>query len=224
MTAENSLPIYQKDLGKWPLMVVEGDAVTTDQAAEIIVRTSGLYFSCNDREWTKQLHDAAGIRCNEKGFADWRVIQAARSRFGVLAVDYLQNDCVASCYVGGPGGWCSWAGKIGADDRNIGKWPRVEEVEKEWKTITEAFPFLQLICQLFPPQLDDSTGSNPAVEYTIGGGKVCLREPKIALRRGSLDLNVSVLSQLTGTFIERGCRIEQFRHGLELCEKRVLSK
>ena len=42
-------------LPKWPALLVVGDRVTTDQAAEIIVRTAGYAFCTNDRAWHRQI-------------------------------------------------------------------------------------------------------------------------------------------------------------------------
>ena len=36
-------------LPKWPHMVVAGKAVTKEQAAEIIIRTTSLWFSSNSK-------------------------------------------------------------------------------------------------------------------------------------------------------------------------------
>lgn len=43
-------------LPKWPALVVKGTPVTREQAMEIIIKTDGLYFCSNDREFEKDLY------------------------------------------------------------------------------------------------------------------------------------------------------------------------
>jgi hypothetical protein len=198
------------DLPKWPALVVVGEPVTPEQAQEIIIRTDSLYFSSNDRRFEEDLYKTLGVTFKDYS-PDWHELDDRRKEYQVLDIDYLQNHRIVSSWIGGPHGWCFWNGRIGTHNYNIGKWPSVEEVEKEWKMIARAFPYLQLQAQLFDGEVGEEQTS-PIVTFTIERGKV-----KVDTQyRHRIDLPTDDFSPLLifAPGAERGCRIDEFKTAL----------
>lgn len=79
-----------------------------------------------------------------------------------------------SCWIGGTHGWCDWDGTIFANSFNVGKWPTVEEVEKDWQAIAAAFPFLDLRSQLLNRGSSEAVdeGASPVVEFVVRNSRV----------------------------------------------------
>jgi len=207
---EETAWLFGIELEKWTRMVVIGETITTDQAAEIILRTSGLMFITNDKDWERQLYEKVGLGGNEENM--WKQVKYAKDLLGVLDLEYLVNRQIASSSICGPNGWCHWNGSIYAD-YNIGKWPTVSEVLREWKLISSEWPFLQLRCQLFNEE-------DVQVEFVINNGNVALKCPLEKLQTCEDDIRDlgDLLSHLM-TFNERGCTIEQFTHAINLAQK-----
>lgn len=219
------------ELTKWPLMLVKGEKVTEDQAAEIIIRTSNFYFSTNDRDFEKELYSHIyGVYSDHFDIADKIAkrdnisLQEAQKKeasinqsYGLLCLNYLSNERIASCWIGGPHGWCDWQGNIFCNTHNIGKWPNVTDVYKEWKMLAKAFPFLDLTCQLCPEEGKEA----PIIEYRIKNGKVYVSKPKDRiLENGNTD--DFIMNSLTrGYKREHGCTIEQFKRALEITRTRL---
>lgn len=189
---------------KWPACEIRGKSVTEDQAAEIIVRTSGLYFTCNDREWRN-------ILINEMGWdgKDFDELDRIYDRYRNLHLEYFENDNIASCYVGGPNGWCNWDGKIHLSGKNIGKWPSFGSCFYELKSIAKAFPYLEFDCQLFNGEYCEEN-IKPLVQFSVKSGEISYKE------NGFTPFNIGQGSYLPES--ERGCTIEQFRKGLTLAK------
>lgn len=209
-------------LPKWPAFIVVGENVTPQQAMEIIIRTGDMWFGTNDKDWERQLYKAAGIQIEtESNYLRpvWVSVQRARDKYGVLDLEYLKNDQVASCYVGGPKGWCDWHGIIGCNSFNIGKWPGSHDVLNEWKLIAETFPFLTLHCQLLSGEQCEE-GIYPLVEYFVREGKVMIRK---AEEDSLIDFpqklgQQEMIERFTNPHAERGCSIDTFKRALALCD------
>lgn len=186
--------ICNTDLGKWPLLVVKGDPVTREQANDILIRTnSWWHFFTNDKGWGRKVADIVGFPIEPDYYAiddmDKRMpmikaymaeMEAFRKEIGVLDLEYMHNARIASAWIGGPNGWCNWDGTIFTDDYNIGKWPGDDEIEQEWRSIAEAFPYLNARVQLFP---DEGAVLTPAVELVLSEGTLSVIEnPTESLR------------------------------------------
>lgn len=168
---------FRIGLPKWPACVVAGQPVTEEQAAEIIIRTDSWYIGTNDKAWEAQIMHIANIEASERGYgANWESTEAFKTRHRVLELGYLTNDRIASCYVGGPNGWCDWDGTISQTDKNIGKWPDVQDAYNEWCLIAEAFPFLNLRCQLFDAEACEDD-PKAVIEFIVEGGTVRMSAP-----------------------------------------------
>lgn len=198
--------------------------VTREQAAEIIVRTSGLDFFTNDRAWERALWRELGVEL-EEGQSVWRVLSAAekediKRKYGILDLYYLRNHRIVSTWVGGPHGWCDWDGTIGCGNYNIGKCPSIEEIDHEWRIIAEAFPYLNLKAQVYSGETSEED-IHPVVEWTIKDGQVEIGEPTYEI---PIDPNYALVRFVTtmGSITrERGCSLEQFRLGLDMAERAV---
>lgn len=217
-----SFDVTSVGLPKWPAMVVRGERVTIEQAAEIIVRTDPWQVSTNDKAWQKLVREAVGLPPDdwdapiETMRARWEETDRWREALGVLPLEYLYNAQIASCYIGGPHGWCAWNGRIGSDSTNIGKWPSAEGVLEEWRTIASTFPFLSLTCQLFSGETCEE-GTRPLVEYVVAEGRATARSPEDRTMApndaDTAGFIASIAMGLAGR--ERGCTIDQLKAAVE---------
>jgi len=205
-------------LPKWPAHVVVGQDVTPEQAAEILIRTDGWWLATNDKAWERKVAELAGIEMGEYSL-DWKSTEAFKQRHGVLDLEYLTNSQIASSFIGGPTGWCSWEGHIGSNGTNIGKWPDVETVYNEWTRIAEAFPFLNLRSQLFSGEACQAgeRGVGPVIEFVIEGGTVRMSEPVCPLEAEPRDIKADVLGLRTPGR-ERGVSPEKLAWALGLAQ------
>ncbi len=180
-------------LPKWPAFVVVGDDVTPRQAAEILIRTDGYLpdfeYASNSRELNRSLSEVFGVPIHDNLHVDypnvddrfdlmvphWAAVDRLRKRLGILSLEYLSNCQIVSSFIGGPHGWVDWAGRVYSNSTNIGKWPSVETVAKEWVTIAKAFPFLNLRCQLYDKESCED-GRMPVVTFEVSKGQVVVRK------------------------------------------------
>jgi hypothetical protein len=164
---------------KWPRLIVVGEPVDPEQADEILVRTARWYLSTNDREFEQQVYQTLGIKTvpyTEHGtleHPDFWALEKWENAHGVLDLEFLGNQRIASAYIGGPHGWCDWDGTIGSFDYNIGKWPSLESVHAEAKQIAEAFPYLDLRMQFIEEEGEGSI----AAQIDVADGKATIVEP-----------------------------------------------
>lgn len=234
-------------LPKWPAFLVKGKSVTKKQAAEIIVRTDrsipDFKYAGNDRAHAKNLSDIFGVpeefddgvhrpqeptedqkaKRLEEMRIRWASMERLERKIGKLNLEYLHNSWIVSCYVGGPHGWCDWDGNIGNCSTNIGKWPSVEAVTRDWEQISEAFPFLDLECQLCNHEAgypSENQVNGPVVKFVVKKGKVTvlLQDPSkdtyiVSPTDGGVGRFMARL--LTGTQCERGIEIKDLKVRLE---------
>lgn len=217
------------DLPKWPALVVRGEPVTREQSAEIIVRTERWHSDFgNSKEWSREVMAIAEIKMDPD--PRWvRPDYADADRFcrehGVIELEYLVNRQIGTAYLGdGPHGWCNWAGEIGCDSYNIGKWPIADAVFEEWREISEAFPFLTLWCQLYSGERCEE-GIRPLVEYRVAGGNVEACAPVdrgVAPFREFIFDEVAFVATLNDPMCrhERGCTAEQLREAIRIVRER----
>lgn len=212
---------FALELPKWSCILVTGKKVTLEQAMEILIRTDSFYFSTNDLSFKKRLKAAVGF--TEQGEdEDWRehyAKQAAiKESLGILPLGDIHNSRIVSCWIGGPHGWCDWNGNIFTNNYNIGKYPSVQGVYEDWCKIAEAFPYLDLRCQLLSGESCEED-AKPVVEFVVKEGTVTMVIPES-------QLLPTVEPDFTSLFIggntrERGCNIETFKRALELCRSKV---
>lgn len=209
------------DLPKWPGLIVKGDPLTQEQTFEIMLRTSDFWLMSNNKEWENQLYAVIDNRLGyqfEGDNSDRKIkrVQSLEKDLSTLNLNYLQNDRIVSSWVGGPHGWLNWDGTVGCCNYNIGKWPSSDDVLKEWETIAEAFPYLNLQCQLTSEE-DSDKNREPLIEYTVKDGKVVTSIPTTKLV-SNVPYTASVEYLIANMGVierEQGCTLEFFRQVLD---------
>lgn len=212
-------PNQYPDLPKWPLLAVEGEPVSPEDAAEIIIRTTNPLFHTNDRQWRKSVRDVLGLALVDDGWDEVAIESAnafckrVKSLMSVRrgpSLYYLQNSMIASSYVGGPHGWCNWDGTIFTNSYNIGKWPSVIEVLSDWALLATTFPQLKLRSQLFSGEgCEDDI--KPLVEFVVETGKASVVHPGPAI---TPDPSFKM------AWNERGCDLDRLRWAYNLTVRR----
>jgi hypothetical protein len=218
---------FGRDLPKWPQMLVTGTPVTVDQAKEIIFATDTTLMSVwmgggNDRnfeDWIKEITgynkiipadwhrakpfsemtDEEKIAYRDLQNRQWTAVLALVQRAKFLQTEYVCNSWASCAFVFGAHGWCHPTGNISFID-NVGKWPSVEDIFKDWRKIAERWKFLNIYVTLMSAENceDDST---PVVTFHVHDGIVetfeGTKEPhknKPLQRNFELEFNLNVAS------------------------------
>lgn len=189
----NSDELLKRGLPKWPQHVVTGVPVTVEQAKEIIRRTDSFfqsfaYVSENDAfaKWIQKIcgyarpfteYPYSGTPEQQRAWRDafQREQDEYDSRWKPLSTELVHNAWISSSFVYGAHGWCHPSGRIGFVD-NVGKWPSIEDVRKDWVLLAEAFPFLEIGATLWSGESSEE-GTTPVVSFRIKGGSVELVDP-----------------------------------------------
>ena len=169
--------ILQRNLPKWPQMLVSGKTIAQEDAMEIIRRTDSFFgsgFGGNDREYAKQLRAITKMPNNDgeydyKTWCDWK------QRWGYLDLEHIHNDWVTSAFIGGPHGWCHPDGSI-SFCYNVGKWPNGQEIFNDWSKISNEFPFLKLGVILMDRE-NCENGAKAVIGFKIADGIVNIVDP-----------------------------------------------
>lgn len=201
-------------LPKWPACLVKGKPVTPEQAEEIIIRTDDFRFSTNDRKWKKELIESLSIPYTDAyPYYNRNDMDYMRKKFNILELEYLSTERIASSYIYGPNGWIDWDGNIYQTNKNIGKWATVGEVFDEWSLIAEAFPYLELTCQLCNNEYcEKESPLIPLIQFDIKNGKVDMSIPdKILFTEIENPLHAFNWKIRN----EKGCDINKFRKALQ---------
>lgn len=210
-------------LPKWPALLVAGEPVTADQAAEILVRTCPSYLFANDKAWLREVKSTLGIpspgddrETARYGSMEWEAEKFAWRALGHIGdLNHLHNNRIVSTWIGGSYGWCDWDGTIGCANYNIGKWPSVEEVRDDWAKIAAAFPYLQLRAQLMSGETCEEDAI-PLIEYTVARGEVQVSEPAAQIRPPVPVPDSQIIARMVLPGGERGCTPEQLRHAVQI--------
>lgn len=210
---------------KWPALLVEGDRVTKDQAAEIIVRTFPRYFITNDRSWEKLVRKKFGLPAvrESSSMPVFEQEEKAFDALGMLRLNYLHNDWIMSAWVGGPHGWVDWNGRVFTANYNIGKGPSPGDVRREWDAIAKAFPFLKLKAQLMSGETCEE-GTHVIAEYKVARGKVVRSKvPGKVICGGPADEVEDFARHLAfpSSLRERGCTEEQLDHAIAIVKAKL---
>jgi hypothetical protein len=219
---ETKIDILKRSLPKWSALIVTGEPVTKKQAQEIIIRTSNLSLSTNDRDFEREAYQEFGVPMTYDGYShpDYDAVSRVAKELHLLNLEYLDNNQICSNWISGPHGWISWAGNIGCNSYNIGKWPSIDEVMKDWKEIAKAFPYLSLKCQLFNKEIGEDEAS-PIVEFHVKNGEVAVLEPQSPINNPE-ELNMKHTAfRLFSSGGERGCTIPQLREAIQTTKEAV---
>lgn len=220
-------------LGKWPRLIVVGESVTRDQAAQMIMQTSSCYQGCNDHEWELDVAAVMGLAppffsrdanmpVKEVMALDEHDRQVWKD-LGNLDLHYCVNDRIMSAYVGGPHGWVAWDGTIGCSSYNVGKWPSEDHLIDDWVRISARFPFLTCGVQFIGNEgaggisltLDVQEGS-----CTIVDASEYLLAPE---SWEETDMSALIRDLRDGTHRrERGCTLDTLQEALSITRQNVI--
>ena len=189
--------IFDRELSKWPQMIVTGKTIPSSDALEIIRRTDGFFSlpSGNDREFVERAIRLAHMpecpdasspefidddkRYNDKYHRALTEYSAAfhqwQAAWGFLETHYIFNRWVCSSYIGGPYGWCHPDGVISFSGV-IGKWPTIRDVYDDWVLMVREFPFLEVEVSILDADMYGEDRSH-VVSMLIRAGKVTLVDP-----------------------------------------------
>ena len=215
ITITDNLDMRYMGLPKWPQMIVRGQPVTLDQAKEIIRRTDRAFtshLSGNDHKTVRNIAQRLGLPASmysaydgqpvdEKAERDWQAAEEFRALWGTISTEYVTNNWVSSSFIYGPHGWCHPDGTI-SYDHNVGKWPDLDDIIKDWDTLATAFPFLDVTITLMNGEsCEDSTRPVVTLKVKDGNVTVCPPEPApdpVATPDAPQDAAAGVVVELPG--------------------------
>lgn len=203
MTTKEEL--FNQYLGKWPQMTVKGKTISRKRAREIIIRCiNPFYIFSNNREHREEIIKILQIPNEPKSRSEynseedysenfskdfrkyWQRFLKNKKRLKILDLNFicltsiLNSDDFMVC----PYGWLSWDGEIEFIG-NIGKWPDIEEVFKEWKIIAKNFPYLEMEIQLWNNDIycdynsiPDNYVIKPIIQFNLKNGKCIFTKPE----------------------------------------------
>lgn len=198
---------FDIELPKWSLCRIEGNKITEEQAMNIILRTDCFFsnddFFSNDRQFDEKAKklfeqpmykDFDSNNFNESwnkfenALHTWsqKYIPTKEHLYNTLDSLYLVNSWIATCYIGGPHGWCRPDGVI-TYSHNIGKYPSVSEVYNELKVIAEKWKFLDFKCTLFNGEECEYI-IRPLVTMVVKNGEISFSEEHLSRYSKILDL------------------------------------
>lgn len=217
------------NLPKWSQMIVTGKPVTIEQAKDIIFRTDPFlhnlseYSGGNNQLFNEAMRLNSGMLRLEESLqaadnAPWaerfELLRKWQEAMGMVSTTYVTNDWASCCFIGGPHGWCNPDGRIYFSD-NIGKWPSVEEVVEDWKTLVAAFPFLDLTATLMSGESCEEDAV-PVCTITVQDGVVTVGDPAPDFCRPTENFIEKTLARLSGTGTEQGLPMDWC---MEFCDK-----
>lgn len=97
-------------------------------------------------------------------------------------IEYIRNDIADSCYIGGANGYMTANGEINFN-RNIGKWPSLEDVYKEFTIIAKHFPYLEMQASVYDAEQceRDERPVNLMASFIISNGNVLITDMDLGL-------------------------------------------
>lgn len=217
------------NLPKWPGLVVIGDKISEEEAAEVLIRTNIFDYGCNNKAWMRIVAKLLNVKMNDNYF-DYHDTERINKEYGILELGYLDNARIMSAWIGGTKGWCNWDGTIRCGNFNIGKWPSTEEVAQEWSRIAEAFPFLNLRAQLLDEEIHSEVEGKPVIEYQVSNGRCTFSRPTHVLPLEENYLNESFFLKRFNRLApihddpEVGCTEEKLAWALKITKERLASK
>lgn len=193
---------------KWPGLLVVGQSVTRDQAAEILVRTCVWPMNSNNKKHDEMFNNL---------ISPPKEFKKGLFKINPISLAYLSNDRITTCYIKGPKGWMDWNGRVFTNNYNIGKWPSLQEVTIDWQVIAQNFPFLNLKCQVLDGETCDY--HNPTAEWVVRDGQVELkaeRPEKLICPIDNDDFDFDL-------FRKAGAHKKDVERGIELARSRSIN-
>lgn len=181
----SELTLLNRDLPKWPQMIVTGPRLREELALEVIRRTDTWFVharGCNDHEGDRRLAQRfrmphyCDFEKDPPRQASHAHCERWKTLWGTLETCWAHNEWIASCNSGGPRGWCHPEGVLYYDD-DVGKWQSIKALRADWQDLAAAFPFLALTVTLMSAGAAE-VGGQPVVSMRILEGQVTLMEPQ----------------------------------------------
>jgi hypothetical protein len=171
-------------LPKWPAVRIWGQPVSQDLAGEIVIRTSRMWadhgIGC-DPLWKQKLCKLLNLDEIDWGSSTGAIRRAMKSwqdiqvDTGILDLDLFCNVWLNHSPMFASRGWCSPQGAV-RFDRNVGKWPTLEQIAGEWSKISQAWPSLNLEICVMNGELCEQNISSVAV-LNVENGQVQVHDP-----------------------------------------------
>lgn len=192
MKAREDKELLNVDLPKWPQLIVTGKSVSKDRALEIIRRTDVFFrhgIGGNNSEFNEWVINTVNFPelddykyKNDDDFnsafdAYTDALNTWHDNWNYVTTEYVANSWISCSELGGPCGFMHQDGQIGYD-RNIGKWPSVEEVFNDFKVIAEAFPDLDMEATIMNGE-ECEYPTRALVSFKIKDGKATLVDPEV---------------------------------------------
>lgn len=163
---------------KWPGLLVVGEKISEEQAADILLKTQSWYSLEYDISKDSLLYKELK-KIYVSSFPEEDRISDIPMNFDIieqkiqpLELNYLSNDRISSSWIGGLHGWCDWDGNIFCNNYNIGKWPSIEYIEDELVLVASSFPFLNFKLQVLSKEIHSEEKSYPIYTREIKNGFV----------------------------------------------------
>ncbi len=202
---QQAVDLLNRGLPKWPKHLVTGKPVVAEAAKEIIRRTDSFFLGYgggNNHQYNRWVRELLGMPLAFWDRPDHRPLPPNASEAEVkarqalvhadikkeneqqaifdevwkpISTEYIHNSWLSCAFIGGPHGWMHPDGRIGFVD-NVGKWPSILSIYEDWKTLAEAFPFLEIGSTLFSGEECES-GIEPVVSFQVMNGNVLLIDP-----------------------------------------------
>lgn len=216
-------------LGKYPLMIVKGPAVTFDQADEILIRTNNWTLDSQNGEWSDTVYQACGIPMGTLNLPHPRDIEDFAKKHGGLGLEHCHNERIMTRNPLGPRGWCNWDGEIKFElPITNGSWPEFADLVADWTVIAATFPFLECCVQFTDQELDSKvlssghfeTGVKPTHQITVKFGKVKADISERGFTRMKHKYNsrddVRVMSRRATSFLgQQGVPLDRLKEALD---------
>lgn len=154
-----SNPFYAPS--KYQGIIIRGSPVDTDQATEIIIRTTKwpiLEVSLPDSKMNEVIlpYKAKEIALNSNNlYGSHSAItrDTSRPKIDILSnIKIFKNNKISTPFLC-KSNWCEWSGEI-QGEFNIGKYIEPQEIHRELFCISNAFPFLEMKIQLLNNIID----------------------------------------------------------------------
>lgn len=165
-------------LPKWPQCVIFGDDISEEQTRNIIRRTD-IFFSKLDYTLSAGLLNLEELEIIDSLNLCIENIDRFKKEIGFINTNYIINSWVSCTWICGCHGWCNPTGLLGFRN-NIGKYPVIEYVLNDWKSIAKEFPFLNLTCTL----MSDEEGvlkRRPIVTLEVNKGSVKILKSPLSI-------------------------------------------
>jgi hypothetical protein len=166
---------FKIKLPSWVGLLVIGKTLNKKQTYQVITQTDNFQFE--DTPYYKTIYNREYHKTQIFSYENYlEQKKYLKDKFNKLDLNFLNNERFISSFIYGEHGWLNWNGQIKTNYYNIGKNPQSKEIYNEWLLIAQAFPFLNLTCQI----LDDEISvkyAKPILQFEINNGNIDIIKP-----------------------------------------------